>query len=268
MAVVKEFTILLLLALVNTLPAAQVTVFAAASLTESLTQIGAAYERGTGDRIVFNFAGSSTLARQIEAGAPADIFFSADEAKMNALQKQNLIVTDTRRSCLGNTLTVVVPTVDSVTIRTVKDLATPQVERIALGNPKVVPAGIYAKEYLESRKLWDQVAPKIVPTENVRAALAAVESGNVDAAIVYGTDAAISKKVKVAVDVPRDEGPAIRYPVALLKDARQPEAARRFLDFLASDTASAVFARYGFIVLGADERGQLPTPGKTRKQVR
>lgn len=242
--------------------AERITVFAAASLTDALNEIGEAYEHQTGDTISFNFAASSTLARQIEAGAPADIFFSADEAKMDALEQRNLIVGETRRSCLGNTLVVVVPAKDGASIRTVEDLATPRVQRLALANPQAVPAGVYAKAFLESQKLWKKVASKVVPTEHVRAALAAVEAGNVDAAIVYGTDAAISKKVKVAITVPRNQGPAISYPVALLKHAPQPEAARRFLDYLASSSADAVFRHYGFVVLDGGQRTSLTKPEK------
>ncbi len=121
--------------------------------------------------------------------------------------------------------------------------------RRALADPQAVPAGIYAKEYLEKLKLWTAVEPKVIPTENVRAALAAVESGNVDAGIVYKTDAAISQKVKVAFEVPVGEGPKISYPMALMKDSPQPEAARLFLKYLDSDAAAKVFEANGFVVL-------------------
>jgi molybdate transport system substrate-binding protein len=123
-----------------------------------------------------------------------------------------------------------------------------KVKRIALAEPRTVPAGIYARRFFEQQKLWTTVESKIVPTENVRAALAAVEAGNVDAGIVYQTDAAISKKVKVVFEVPVEEGPAISYPVAMINGSRQPEAARRFLEHLKSDDARRVFERFGFIV--------------------
>jgi len=239
---------LLLLSPATALAAAQVTVFAAASLTDSLREIGDTYQQRTGDSIVFNFAGSSTLARQIEAGAPADIFFSADEAKMDWLERQNLVVTNSRRPLLGNVLVVVVASNEGVAVHRPEDLATPRVNRIALADPRAVPAGVYAKAWLESRDLWERVAPKVVPTENVRAALSAVEAGNVDAAIVYRTDAALSKKVRVGVTVPSGAGPAIRYPVARLTGSREPAATCAFLDFLAGTEAQRVFARHGFIV--------------------
>jgi len=234
---------------VNAAPAAPVTVFAAASLTDSLREIGSAYAKKTGDRVVFNFAASSTLARQIEEGAPADLFFSADEAQMDALERKGFVVAGTRRARLSNTLVVVVAARHGAPITKIADLASPEVKRIAMADPRAVPAGVYAREYLEQQKLWDAVKPKFAPTENVRAALAVVEAGNADAAIVYQTDATVSAKVKVAVAVPGDQGPVIRYPVALLKSSRQTAAARRFLAYLLSEEAGNVFARYGFMVL-------------------
>lgn len=236
-------------------PAATVTVFAAASLTDCLTEIAAAYAKQTGDHVVFNFAGSSTLARQIEAGAPADIFFSADEAMMSELEKQGLVVKGTRKARLSNTLVIVVAAQDGVAVRSPKDLTGPAVHRIALGDPKAVPIGIYAKACLEKLGLWSAVEPKVVATENVRAALAAVAAGNADASIVYQTDAAISKKVKVACVLPPSDGPKVSYPMALLKDSEAPAAARKFLDHLASADAGRVFRQYGFIVLDSP-----PTP--------
>jgi molybdate transport system substrate-binding protein len=229
--------------------AAEITVFAAASLTDALTQIGTAYEKKTGDKVVFNFGASSTLARQIQEGAPADIFFSADEAKMDDLEEKNIIIPNTRSSRLGNTLVIVVPKDAGAVIVSPQDLTNSNVKRIALADTKAVPAGIYAKEYLGKLKLWTAVEPKVVPTENVRAALAAVESGNVEAGIVYKTDAAISKKIKVAFEVPRAQGPSITYPLAIIRESHQSEAARGFLNYINSDEAGQIFAASGFIVL-------------------
>lgn len=228
--------------------AAEITVFAAASLTESLKEIAAGYEKQSGDKVIFNFGASSFLARQIEEGAPADIFFSADEAKMDGLQAKGLIVKETRKSRLSNLLVIVVASEKGAAIETPKDLATDKVKRLALAEPRTVPAGIYAKEYLQKQNLWPAVEAKVIPTENVRAALAAVEAGNVEAGIVYKTDAAISKKVKVAYEVPAKDNPAISYPMALVKDAKQAEAARKFLSHLESDEAGRVFEKCGFIV--------------------
>jgi molybdate transport system substrate-binding protein len=226
--------------------AATVTVFAAASLTDSLKQIAADYEKSSGDKIVFNFAASGTLARQIEAGAPADIFFAADESKVDGLEKKGLLVSGTRKTLLGNSLVIVTPP-DAAAIHSPADLTNAAIQHIALGDVKSVPAGTYAKACLEKMALWPAVENKIVPCENVRAVLAAVESGNVDAGFVYKTDAAISKKVKVAYAVPATDAPKISYPLALVKDAPQPEAAKKFIAYLESAAATAVFKNFAFI---------------------
>src|SRR5947209_6251348 len=226
---------------------ADITVFAAASLTDALQEIAAAYEKATGDKVTFNFAASSALARQIQEGAPADLFFSADEAKMDDLEKRGLLAKGTRRSLLSNALVVVVPADSSLRIAAPADLAKPQVRALALAEPQSVPAGLYAKEWLKSQKLWSRVIDKVIPTENVRAALAAVESGNVSAGIVYRTDAGISKKVKIAYEVSAG-GPKISYPLAVIADSQRQEAARRLLAYLESPAALDVFRRYGFLV--------------------
>jgi molybdate transport system substrate-binding protein len=231
-----------------TLSAAEITVFAAASLTDSLKEFARDYEKKSGDKIVFNFGASSFLARQIEEGAPADIFFSADEARMNDLERKGLILKDTRKSLLSNSLVIIVAAENGAAISDAKDLATDKVKKIALAEPTAVPAGVYAKEYLEGQKLWSAVEPKVIPTENVRAALAAVEAGNVDAGIVYRTDAGSSKKVKAAYEVPLQDSPKISYPVAVVRDAKQFRPAKKFLDCLASPDAKKVFRKYGFIV--------------------
>lgn len=229
--------------------ATDIHVSAAASLSDALKEIGADYVAKSGDKPVFNFGGSNILARQIEEGAPIDLFFSADEATMDALAQKGRIIAETRRNRLANSLAIIVLADGGPEIKSAQDLATGTVKRLALADPKAVPAGVYAKKYLESLGLWSAIEPKVVPTENVRAALAAVESGNVEAGIVYRTDAGISKKVKTAFAVPAKDGPAIRYPVALVKDAPQPEAARKFLDHLGSAAAARVFEKFGFIVL-------------------
>jgi len=231
----------------TTLRAANINVFAAASLTESLKEIATAYEEQTGDKVVFNLGASSFLARQIEEGAPADIFFSADEAKMDALEKKGLIIKESRKSRLSNTLVIVVSAEGGAAIESPKDLATVKLKRLALAEPMTVPAGIYAKAYLNQQNLWSAVERKVIPTESVRAALAAVEAGNVEAGIVYRTDAIISRKVKIAYEVPIKDSPPISYSMAVLKEAKQPEAAKRFLQYLRSTDAGKVFERFGFI---------------------
>lgn len=229
-------------------PAANVTVFAAASLAESLKEIAVAYEKQTGDKIAFNLGASSFLARQIEEGAPADIFFSADEAKMEALEKKGLVVKDTRRGRLSNVLVIVVAADSALPLRAASDLTNSAMQRLALADPKTVPAGIYAKQYLTKAGLWSVLERKVVPLDNVRAALAAVEAGNAQAGIVYKTDAAISKRVKVALQIPASDGPAISYPLALVQGGKNPAAAHKFLAHLNSAEAARVFEKFGFIV--------------------
>ena len=225
-----------------------VLVFAAASLTDALKEIAASWENAGGERIAFNFASSSTLARQIREGAPADLFLSADEAQMDGLERAGLVVPGTRRSVLSNTLVAVVPKDSALRIASARDLAGKGVERLALAEPTSVPVGVYSKKFFERVGIWDALAPKVVPTENARATLAAVESGNVDAGIVYRTDAAISKHVRIAFEIPAAMGPAISYPFALVKGAPRETEARRFLAYLGSPAARAVFVRYGFLV--------------------
>lgn len=234
--------------LARSLPAAELNVFAAASLADALKDIAQSYQATSGDTIRFNLGASSTLAVQIKHGAPADVFFSADEAKMDDLAKAGLVVADTRRSLLSNTLVIVVSKDGGPAISRPNDLLNADVGRIALAEPQTVPAGIYAKEYLRKVGLWRNILDKVIPTENVRACLAAVESGNADAGFVYKTDALISKKVKIAYEIAATDGPKISYPVAVLTDSRNTDAARRLTRYLASTEARAVFARYGFLV--------------------
>ncbi len=227
--------------------ASELFVFAAASLTDALKEIAVAYEKKTGDRLVFNLGASSMLARQIQEGAKADIFFSADEEKMDGLEKKGLIDAGTRRSLLSNSLVIVVATDGAFSLKTPEDLK--KAKRIALAEPKTVPAGIYARKYLEQAGLWPKVINSVIPTENVRAALAAVAAGNVDAGIVYKTDAQISKAVKVAYEVPIKEAPPISYPMAVVQDSKNKEKAAEFLRYLESTDSVKVFEKYGFIAL-------------------
>lgn len=238
----------LLLVLLLALPvrAAEIRVSAAASLTDAVTEVARAFEQSGGARVVFNFGASSTLARQIELGAPADLFLSADELKIDALERAGLVVPGTRRSVLSNTLVVVT---DGARIESPRQLASHTIRRLALAEPSTVPAGIYARQWLESIHLWRALAPKVIPTDNVRAALAAVEAGNVDAAIVYRTDVRLSKRVRIAYEVDAQEGPRISYPFVLLKDAVNPAGARAFLQFLQGQQARRIFRKHGFLLL-------------------
>ena len=219
--------------------ATEVHVSAAASLTDALKAIAADYEKTTADRIVFNFGSSGMLERQIEEGAPCDLFISADEARMNGLQVKKLIDPATRVSILSNVLVLVVPDQGGTS-----DLE--KAGKIAIGDPATVPAGTYTRQYLQKARLWDRLHPKLVPLENVRAVLAAVASGNVDAGFVYRTDAMISKHVRVARAI--TDAPPISYPFAITANAQSPDAARHFLAYLQSKPAVEVFRKLGFIV--------------------
>ena len=220
-------------------------VFAAASTTEALTELGPAFTAAAGTPVSFAFGGSSDLARQLKSGAPGDVFVSADQTWMDDLDRIGLVQPGTRRTLLANELAIVVATDLPTPIAKPADLLL--VRRLALADPAAVPAGIYAKQWLFTQGLWAALAPRILPVQDVRAALAAVESGAAEAAIVYRTDAAIARNARLAFVVPRDAGPPILYPVAPLTASRQPRAAADFVTFLASEPARAVFARHGFI---------------------
>jgi molybdate transport system substrate-binding protein len=228
-------------------PADEVVVFAAASLTDALAEIGKEFEARSGARLVFSFAGSNDLARQIRAGAPADVFVSASVGRMDEVEKAGLVRAEDRVDLLSNRLVVVVPAGSSLVVKAPEDLL--RAHRLALGDPEAVPAGIYARQWLERKGLWAALRERVVPTLDVRAALFAVESRAVDAGIVYRTDVALSKRVRVAFDVPAGEAPRIVYAAALLASSRKP-AARAFFEDLGSPGARAVFERLGFQVLG------------------
>jgi molybdate transport system substrate-binding protein len=223
-----------------------VRVFAAASLTDSLGEVIDLFEAShEGVRVVPQFGASNDLARQILAGAPAHLFFSADERQMDRAMAGGSIEEGSRRDLLSNQLVVVEGRASGEPIRSPRDLG--RGGRIALADPEAVPAGVYARQYLEKLGLWDRVRARVVPTLDVRAALAAVASGNVDAGFVYRTDAILESRVRVAFEVPRDEGPRIVYPLALVRGGS--EEARALFRFLVSPEAAAVFERYGFVVL-------------------
>jgi molybdate transport system substrate-binding protein len=227
----------------------EILVSAAASLTDVLKEIATGYQTKSKNTLKFNFGPSSGLARQIEEGAPADMFFSADLPQMDALQKKGLMEPGTQKNLLSNQLVIVVPADSKVGISSPKDLLKPDVKKIALAEPSSVPVGVYSSKYLMEEDLWDQVKPKVVPVQDVRATLASVQSGNVEAGFVYKTDAAIAKKVKVVYEVPVGKGPKITYPVAIVKESKQKTAARDFLNYLSTVPAKDTFKKYGFVVL-------------------
>jgi molybdate transport system substrate-binding protein len=232
--------------------AADVTVFAAASLKTALDDAIKLYEAKTGQKVVASYAASSALAKQIESGAPADLFFSADLDWMDYLEKKNLINVPSRHTLLGNTLVLVAPKASTVSLTIEKNFPLLQAlgpdGKLAMASVDSVPAGKYGKAALSSLGVWDEVAPRVAQAENVRAALAFVANGEVPLGVVYGTDARSEPAVRVVGIFPAESHPKILYPVALLASAK-PEA-RMFLDFLLSSEAAPAFEAQGFTVQG------------------
>jgi molybdate transport system substrate-binding protein len=223
-------------------------VLAAASLQESMTAAADAWARAGHRRPVVAFAASSALARQVLAGAPADLFVSADEAWMDTLAKRGLVRAATRSDFLANRLVLVAPrgSTARVTLAPGGSLVRALGERrLAMADPAAVPAGRYGRAALERLGLWRAVAPRVVRAENVRAALALVERGAAPFGIVYATDARASAKVRVVAVFPAASHPPIRYPLAILTRSRSPDAAA-FRAFLLSPRGRAIFARHGF----------------------
>ena len=252
----RSFSALLLIAvsLAPTAARAQddagLTVFAAASLKEALDEAAAAYRKQTGVPVRVSYAASSALARQIEQGAPADVFFSADLEWMDYLQKRNRLDVATRRSLLGNRLVLIAPRASKAQVdlkRPATLLAALGDGRLAVGQTRTVPAGKYAKASLESLSLWNGVRPRLAESESVRAALMLVARGETPLGIVYASDAKAEPGVRVVATFPEDSHPPIVYPVAALRGARAAQAAR-FLQWLASPAADALFTKRGFTV--------------------
>lgn len=229
---------------------ATLLISAAASLKDALGTLEPSFEQE--HRLVqlnYNFAGSGTLQRQIEQGAPADVFISAASQQMDALQQKGLILAGSRHALLSNQLVLIVPSQSGLALTRFQDLTKAEVSRIAMADSSSVPAGQYAKALLQNLHLFETLKHKFVLGNSVRSVLAAVESGNADAGIVYETDARISKRVKVAAIAPARQYPPIIYPGAVLKRSQSSEVALAYLQFLSSDRARAVFKKYGFGVV-------------------
>ncbi len=233
----------------QTEPAKEIIVSAAASLKDSLTELQKDYAQKTpGVKLTFNFGASGTLQQQIEQGAPADLFLSAGKTQMDALDQKNLIVKDSKVDLVGNELVLVVGK-DNSTVTSLEDLAKLSVVKISIGTPESVPAGKYAQEALTNLKLWDSLQPKFVLAKDVTQVLNYVETGNVDAGLVYQSDAQGSTKVKVATVVPASSHKAIVYPAAVISATKNKQIAEDFLKYLQSSDAQKVFVKYGFKTL-------------------
>lgn len=229
---------------------APVTVYAAASLTNVLQALAAEYTRATGVPVKLSFASSAVLARQLEAGAPADVFFSADQEWMEYLDQRGAIRRDTRTNLLGNRLALIAPSDSRVELAIAPGFPLAQAlgrGRLAIGDPDSVPAGRYARSALTSLGAWNEVADRLVRAEDVRAALAFVARGEAPLGIVYATDARVNPRVRVVGLFPADAHLPITYPVALTRAAAP--GAETFLRFLCGEAARAAFAKAGFTTL-------------------
>ena len=228
----------------------ELTISAAASLQAVMKAIKPLYEEAYPNReIVYNFSSSGSLQRQIEQGAPVDVFISAAVDKMDALAGQDLILTETRRNLLKNQMVLVTQqgNKDNLNITDFQDLNTDQVNLIALGEPESAPAGKYAQEVLVSFNMADKVNAKAVYGKDVRQVLNYVATGNVEAGIVYQTDAQVSDNVEIAAIAPEESHSPVIYPIAVIKDSDTPEIGKELIKFLTTDEAQAVFEEYGFV---------------------
>jgi molybdate transport system substrate-binding protein len=248
------FVLLVVLPVPVAAPAQEMTVSAAISMKEAVETLGRQFNQARpGVTLRYNFGSSGELQKQIEAGAPVDLFISAAQRQMDELQQKGLIVNATRKVFARNVLTVIKPATSKLDITKPADLVEARVQRIVIGNPKTVPVGQYSEESLKALGLWNRLQPKLVLAENVRQALDYVARGEVEAGFVYTTDAAVRPGAVVEAFRPADDTyRPVLYPVAVVKDGRQPALAQRFIDLLVSADGQAVLSRLGF---------QPPPPG-------
>jgi molybdate transport system substrate-binding protein len=230
-----------------TLTPVTLNVSAAASLTDALKEVNSLYmQEKPNVTITPNFASSGTLQKQIENGAPADVFISAAAAQMDALQKEGLILDVTRKDLLNNKVVLIVPSDSTLGLTSFADLANDKVEKVAIGDPESVPAGKYGQQAFDELGITSQIESKLILGSDVRQVLSYVESGNVDAGIVYSTDAKTSTKVNVVASAPDDINAKIVYPVAVIKASTNQDAAQDYENFLFSSQAKAIFEKNGF----------------------
>jgi len=231
----------------NSPVANELIVSAAASLKDAFNEIAAVAKQKTGLTVRFNLGASGALQRQIESGVPADVFASAGAKQMDELAAKGLIVATTRKDFARNTLVLIVPE-DSLAVASFADLSRPEIKRIAVGNPRTVPAGQYTVQTLTTLRLLPQLESKFVFAEDVRQVLDYVARSEVDAGIVYVSDVrSAGSKVRVAAQAPDDTHDPISYPIAQIKDSRQPAAAQKFIDLVLSAEGQKILAKYGFV---------------------
>jgi molybdate transport system substrate-binding protein len=225
----------------------EITVSAAASLKGAFREISERHEEGTGTKVIFNFGASGALQKQIESGAPVDLFASAGRPQMDALAKQGLIIAETQRNFARNTLVLAAPADRTPVITSFADLGSIKIMRLAVGNPKTVPAGQYAEQSLTRLGLWQQLQPRLILAEDVRQVLDYVARGEVDAGIVYASDVRASgDRVRTVASAPEDSHDPILYPLAVVQASSHQEAARAFIDTVMSDDGKRILEKYGF----------------------
>jgi len=224
-----------------------IVVSAAVSVENAFVKIAQLYTARTGVKVNFSFGASGNLEKQIEAGAPVDVFASAGEKEMDQLQAQSLIEPGTRKDFAGNSLVLVVPAGSKLKLDSFRELAKPQLKRLALGNPKTVPAGFYAQQALQNLHLWPALQPRLIFAEDVRQVLDYVMRGEVDAGIVYSTDVMIAHgKVSQVAEAPAGTYGPVRYPIAAIKGCAHAEAAKQFIQMVVSPEGEGILKSYGF----------------------
>jgi molybdate transport system substrate-binding protein len=228
-------------------PKNEILVSAAISLKEAFAEIAIRFQAATRVRVIFNFAGSGELAKQVEFGAPADVFASAGDREMDELSTKGLINASSRADFAGNTLVVIVPSSPGTAPISFSDLSRPRFKRIAIGNPQTVPAGHYAQQALESGGLWERVKSRLILAENVRQVLEYVARGEVDSGLVYATDLKVAGgRVQIVAGAPRGSYGPIRYPIATIAGSKNVNAAQQFVAFVLSAEGQEILAKHGF----------------------
>lgn len=227
----------------------EIYVLAAASLTDVLTELANNYKQETATEIIFSFASSGALQAQIEASAPADIFFSAAQKQMNALEEKGLIDSETRKDLLENKVVLITPKNSNLNIKSFTDITNSNIKKLGLGEPKSVPVGQYSEEILSNLSILDIAKEKAVYGSDVRNVLDWVETAEVDCGIVYSTDAKIAKNINIIAEAPEGTHKKVIYPISIIKYSQNKEEAKKFIDYISTDKSKEIFKNYGFTVV-------------------
>jgi len=224
----------------------ELTISAAVSLTDALHEIKNTYEKEHNVDLTFNFGGSGTLAQQIQQGAPADVFISANQDWMDTLEKEDQIIDDTRKNVTGNSIVLITQQDSKLDYGSFEDISASDIDQIAIGNPESVPAGNYTEQTLKHINIWNELENEFIFAKDVRQVLTYVESGNADTGFVYESDALTSDQIKILATAEPDWHDPITYPGALIADTQHEQEAASFLDYMISDEAQEILKKYGF----------------------